>query len=111
MAIKIMNKERNIFIVVKILLDRLTKYAKPIAITTKAEASARVPEAIKEKNTAKVPRTHFDRDCREVKKALNAEKNKTKEIYDTPEGFVLAIRKTPKGTEVIRKVTIGTLRR
>jgi hypothetical protein len=46
-----------------------------------------------------------------VKKPLNAEKNKMSEIYETPEGFVLAIRKTPKGTEVIRKVTIGTLRR
>ena len=46
-----------------------------------------------------------------VKKALYAEKNKMSEMYDTPEGFVLDIRKTPKGTEVIRKVTIGTLRR
>jgi hypothetical protein len=79
-----------------------------MAITTKAEASAREPEAIKEKRSAKAPRIHLARACWAIRKALNVEKNKISEMYEKPEGFVLAIRKTPKGTEVIKKVTIGT---
>ncbi len=84
--------------------------ASNIASTTNIGASARVPAAISESTAARDPRIMRLFVVMAVINPLNAEMNITSEKNAHPEGFVLAMRNTPSGTDVIKMVTNGARR-
>jgi hypothetical protein len=93
----------------KTLREGLRMKVRNIASTTNAEASARVPPAMRENTPARDPKTIRLLVVVAVIKLLNAEIKNIKEKYAHPEGLVLAIKNTPSGTEVINRVTNGAL--
>jgi len=99
-----------VLVLEKTFRERLRMKASNIASTTNIGASARVPAAISESTAARDPRIMRLFVVMAVINPLNAEMNITSEKNAHPEGFVLAMRNTPSGTDVIKMVTNGARR-